>query len=376
MRKLILGAVALTITAGPARAQEDASALAALKPVYRSIGAFHTPAEFASVARALAAQKLETVPTWTHGFSIRKTSYSYTLVGARPGGGQETVIPTIIVPIRLTISDYLVHGKPLVLDATGIDADVEGSPIFYPSFYISGVRQFSDAMLHAEFPDAPRAWSTVLSPSIAPTLDIVVPKGAAKVLRAKSGRLVALIDDDSIIDKPIAKWTRDYSAPESIAIFNTYNALEHDAFGYHSFLNAGQKSQALLYIYNSWFEDLGDVVGFPSPSATTLSHEIAETIHDPLGTSVTRLWGDAFRKNTCFQHYIEVGDAIEDAAPKLQFYDQWGSVGGKPKLFVLQSEALLPWFERQTPSHAQDGAYSFPGNQALTRAAPLDCVKR
>lgn len=373
MNKSIVGLLASAcVFTIPALAQELAPFI---HPVYRSIAEFHGQTEFDAVLRALAAGKLATVPTWSGGFKVEGTSYNYTLIGAKPRSGEQTVVPVIIVPLRLTIEGYKVNGKPLVLDATKTNTSVEGSPIFYPSFYVSGVRQFGDAMLHAEFANAPKAWSTMLSPSVAPAIDITIPKGEANVLQAKSGELIALIRDDTLIDRPIAQWTRENSSPESLVIFNTYNALEHDAFGYHSFVYSDQKSEALLYIYDSWLEGAGDVLGIPSPNAVTLSHEVAETIHDPLGTSLTRRWGDAFNRNRCFQRFIEVGDAVEDAKPILQFYDQWGNVNGKPKLFVLQNEAMLPWFERQTPSHALGHAYSFPGNQALRRAAPVDCKK-
>jgi len=49
---------------------------------------------------------------------------------------------------------------------------------------------------------------------------------------------------------------------------------------------------------------------------------------------------------------------------------------GKEVFYTLQTEALLPWFERQTPSQALDGTYSFPNTSALTSAAPLTCVNR
>jgi hypothetical protein len=253
---------------------------------------------------------------------------------------------------------------------------VEGSPIFYSPFYVSGIRQFGDAMLHAEFPSAPKSWSLILSPSVAPTLDITLPKGTAKVLTAKSGALVVLVRDDALIDRPIAEWTREYSSPGSLAIFDTYNALEHDGFGYHSFLYANEKSQALLYIYNSWLVGIGDVLGIPSPRRHHAEPRSRRIDPRPLGTSLTRLWGDVFRGDRCFQRFIEGGDAIEDTPHKLQFYHQWGSVDGKPRLYVLQNEALPPWFERQMPSHALGGVYSFPGNQALTAAAPLNCVRK
>jgi hypothetical protein len=385
MRSAIAAVTALLlIAAGPALAQEQsgfktpeaaASVDSKPNPGYRNIGEFHSAAELDSVRKSLADGALVTLPTWTEEFSIKNQQFSYTFVGSHPSSRKQTVVLTVIVPVRLTVPDYLVNGKPLVLDASKATASVEGSPIFYPSFYDSGVRQFGDAMLHTEFPEAAHSWGTVLSPSVAQTLDITAPKGSVQVVQAKSGKLLAIIKDDSVIDKPLAQWTRDFSSPSVLVIFNTYNALEHDAFGYHSFLYANQKSQALVYIYNSWLEGAGDALGIPSPNAATLSHEVAEVIHDPLGTSLTQQWGDAFDRNRCFQRFIEVGDAIEDAPADLQFYDQWGSLNGLPKLYTLQNEALLPWFERQSPSKALGHAFSFPGDRALTSGAPMDCKK-
>jgi len=55
---------------------------------------------------------------------------------------------------------------------------------------------------------------------------------------------------------------------------------------------------------------------------------------------------------------------------------RWATqLGGAVKTYTLQTEALLPWFERQTPSPALNGAYSFPDQASLTAAAPLTCVK-
>ncbi|MDQ2762673.1 MAG: hypothetical protein M3Y22_04040, partial [Pseudomonadota bacterium] len=158
-------------------------------------------------------------------------------------------------------------------------------------------------------------------------------------------------------------------------VFVTYNALENFAFGYHSFFYTQRKSSATVYTYTSWLEGVDDAFSVPSPDATTLAHEIAEASHDPLITSLTLLWGDAFRHNRCFQKYIEVGDAVEDAPAPQQLWEQTVQSGGTVKTYTLQTEALLPWFERQTPSTVLGGAYSFPDVASLTTAAPLTCVK-
>ena len=132
----------------------------------------------------------------------------------------------------------------------------------------------------------------------------------------------------------------------------------------------------MVYTYTSWLEGLNDAFKVPSPDAATLAHEIAESTHDPLITSKTLVWGDAFRDNRCFQSLIEVGDAVEYAPAKQQLWKQTVQNGGTVETYTLQTEALLPWFERQTPSPALNGAYSFPDFASLTSAAPLTCTPK
>ena len=338
-----------------------------------------TEADWKAFGASLAAGAVQTLPTWGGGFSISGQSYGYTLVGNPPAGALTTVIPTVIVPIRLTVSDYSVDGvHPLVLDGTRAIKSMLGSPIFQVSPYAAGNWQFADAMLRTEFPDAPNHWHTVFTPSVAAPIDIVAPPGTVKVYKAKSGALLGVIVDSHIIDvgrnSPIPTALRGAS-PQTYLVFVTYNALESAAFGYHSFRFDRKANTATIYTYTSWLEGVNDLFTIPSPDAATLAHEIAEVVHDPLITSKTLLWGDAFRHNKCFQPYIEVGDAVEYAPAKVQLWKQTVQFGGTVKTYTLQTEALLPWFERQTPSTALGGAYSFPDISSLTTAAPLTCVK-
>lgn len=337
-----------------------------------------TPAEQAAFRADLAAGKIDTLPTWSRSFSISGQSYSYTLVGRAPDKGGASTIPTVIVPIRLTVSDYSVDGKhPLVLDGSKALDSMLGSPIFQASSYPAGDLQFEDAMLRTEFPKAPRTWHTLFSPTVAAPIDIVAPAGAVKVYQAKSGALLGVIVDDSIIDvgqdAPIPTAMR-AASPQTYVVFVTYNALEAAAFGYHSARIDQKTHSARVYTYTSWLVGVDDLFTIPSPDADTLAHEISEVTHDPLITSRTLLWGDAFRRNKCFQDYIETGDAVEDAPAALQNWRQPVQFNGKETIYTLQTEALLPWFERQTPSPALGGTYSFPNVSALTAAAPLTCV--
>jgi hypothetical protein len=318
---------------------------------------------------------LQTVPNWTQPFTISGVPYSAHIVGTAPTVGGATSVPAVIVPIRLTVSDYTVNGAtPLVLDASQVVASMLASPFFNASTYASGHRQFIDGMLHTDFPGAAASWSVNYAPTVGATLSITAPAKSVKVYKDKSGAYLATVEQDAVIDSAIAKALAAYS-PSTVVIFVTYNALEHDAFGYHDFAYTAGDKGAVVYAYTSWLVGVDDAFTVPSPDGATLAHELAELTYDPLITSVTLKWGDAFNNNKCFQRTIEVGDAVENAPASLQLATQSVTVGGATNTYTVQNEALLAWFERDTPSPALGGAYSFPNPRSLTKAAPLTCVK-
>jgi hypothetical protein len=328
----------------------------------------------------LNSGSLQTLAHWQGSFVINGISYNYTIVGGAPETGGVTKIRTVIIPIKLTIPDYSADGKsPIVLDATPIVPQIIASPIFQVSDYLTGYQQFGDAMLRAEFPSAAAGWHTVLSPVVTgATLDLTVPPGGATVFQSQSGNYLANILDDHVIDRPILTMLEDGDFPsDEYLIFISYNAVEHDAFGYHAAGFRANQTQEDVFAYSSWLLGVDDLLFVPSPDAATLSHEVAETIHDAfIGnlTSLTLLWGDPFNHNKCFQNFIEVGDAVEDAPAHIELHEQVVGFGSQAQVYTLQNEALLPWFERKTPSDALAGAYSFPDIWVLTSAAPLTCV--
>lgn len=336
----------------------------------------HSPATQAAIRHGLAAGTLTTLPNWSAGFTVNGVNYSYTLIGTDPSQGPATtIIPTIIVPIRLTIPDYVVNGQPLVLDGSSAVTSVLHSPIFRQSDYDSGRNlQFTDAMLHAEFPAAPSHWHLRLAPTVASVLDVTTTPGETDVYVAKSGKYAATINDH-VIDRAIVKSIRANFDPSAYVIFVTYDAVENDAFGYHSGLMNNAKTGLEIFTYAAWLEDVADVFGLPSPNSATLAHEAAEIVHDAFGTSKTLEWGDWFNHNSCFQDYIEVGDAVEHAPPKVQNTPQAVTINGKPHKYTVQSEALLPYFTRQYPSNAIHQAYSWPNEKAILGPAPLYCDK-
>ena len=384
MGRALVAAAAATLFIGNADAQNGSlhrpipAAQATDKPVrrYTVISPFgpNDTQQRGVFEQALAAGKLQTLPLWSGKFSVAGKTYRFHFIGAAPETGKAITVPAVIVPIRLTIPDASQNGTTaVVLDATQIVKHILASPLFQ-AVPANGNRQFADGMLAAEFPNHASGWSTVLSATVAPPLDITAPAGTVKTIQSKSGKVLGIVNQGSVISKPIAQAARQY-AFNQLPIFVTYNALMRSAFGYHSFVFGADKSQAIAYIYSSWLEHVNDALGEPSPDAVTLSHEIAETIHDPVLNSKTRQWGNPFGHNRCFDTLIEVGDVIEFAPFSIQYYRETATLDGRERTYTLQNEAMLPWFERQTPSQAAGGAYSYPSQTTLTAAAPLDCKK-
>ena len=342
-----------------------------------SLAARHTAQERQKADAALASGALQTIPHWQGSYLIGSKRYHYTILGSSPTDGETTEIKTLIVPIRLTISDFSEDGRTrLVLDATTVTGPILRSPIFQPSYYITGFQQFGDAMLRAEFREAASSWHTILTPSVGATMDITVPAGDSNVFRAASGKLLAVVNKNAIDGPIFAAMRSGKYPPDQYLIFVTYNALEEDAFGYHDAVFRESRGEENVFTYTSWLVDVDDLFTIPSPDTATLSHEVAETIHDAfLGKLSSRalLWGDPFDDNKCFQSFIEVGDVVEDAPAHIQLHQQVVGKGKDARIYTLQNEALLQWFERKSPSDALTGAYSFPDTWVLAEPAPLTC---
>jgi hypothetical protein len=116
--------------------------------------------------------------------------------------------------------------------------------------------------------------------------------------------------------------------------------------------------------YSSWISPgifrggLGDV--------TALSHEMSEIFNDPfVGVdgihNVTPFW---LSPNGNCQDNLEDGDVIEGLP------NQIFPVALNGMTYHLQNEALLQWFEFESPSSALGGAYSYPNTETLTALSP------
>lgn len=358
MRAVLSTLLAVTAFAGTAAAEPK------LNPGYHHVPVIYDPAF--GLAPAVGKR---TIPYWTHAFSVAGTSYTAVFAGKAPGA-QTTTIPVTLVPVVITAAG----STPLVLDARSIMDQVVASPLFAAADYPAGRLQFTDAMLHAEFPSASAQWHTLYSPTVAAPLAVTFPAGSYRTQTAASGAKLVVLRQASVLDSAITTDLRSGKYdPAGVVMYITFNALESAAFGYHFATSVGTTSVQVAG-FSSWLVGVDDLFSIPSPDAATLSHELAEIQHDPLNRpkSLTRKWGDPFGGNKCFQSLIEVGDAIENAPAAVQLATV--TMPGTGASYTVQKEALLQWFTRTSPSDALGGAYSFPGTAALTTAAPLNCL--
>ena len=135
-----------------------------------------------------------TAPT----FRLTTGHGALTLPGRDPALGGTTVIPTVLVPVRL---EFEAAGKPLTLDAAGDVASVLRSPVFGKAELGGATTQYVDALLRATVGSDARGsgagagWHTLLGqPEVRP-VTVTVPPGYGYVLSSKrTGTQMAMVD--------------------------------------------------------------------------------------------------------------------------------------------------------------------------------------
>lgn len=322
-------------------------------------------------AIALRQQRLSSVPFFHGSFLFQGTTFPYTVVGSRPQDGASTTITTQILPISMVFEGYVDDkGAPIVLDPQPLLPRVLNSPNFRSASYQTGFTQFGDAVQRAEFYGtmAPE-WHTLLKPpQEIKAVNIVVPRGMAKVYRnPANGAVYALVDSSFFISQLNTIVQMAQLRPDALAILLTNNVLlapEADVkrccvLGFHTAFDAGQLGSRRLVqtmVWASWVDS--GILGANFGDVTPLSHEIGEWFNDPFGSNQTPEWQHPLASLGC-QSTLETADPVA-ALPGSSF-----PVTIDGFTFHPQTQVLLPWFTRQ-PSDAFDGAYSFPDEHLLT----------
>jgi hypothetical protein len=317
------------------------------------------------------------------------------MVGNPPERGGVTTIEAPIVPVEVDLLDEngevrVVDHHPLISDPSIYIKRVLNSPVFRKTNYSSSdvPTQISDAVQRAEFFNRMKQdWHTLLKPEVKAKRVMRVPAGQYFYAPNPDGSCCAfiLVDINTFVNLLFPAVPTDTTTPigaaenagdittKDLSTFlfpNTYLFFNGDpnqccVLGFHSYdfepgdASNGNRERRYVVNYSSWISE--GLFGGGFQDITALSHEVAETYDDPFvgtgGYGITPWWQ---APNGNCQDDLETGDVIE-GLPNGVFPVKLGGF-----LYHPQNEALLQWFEFQSPSSALGGAYSYPDMTTLT----------
>jgi hypothetical protein len=328
-----------------------------------------------------------TIPYFKSSFSFQGTTYPFAMVGNDPSSNSSVTLPTVIIPLKFVFSPASNLGGGQFSDVrdpftmvspwneTSVQATLD-SPIFQSSTYPFGVgtTQWGDAIMRADFNKTGASGYHVLlgQPTVLPEVTIDVPANQADV-----HRISARIDAGWFSTRINDLMNSMQIDPHALVIFATYDTLLYlnnnpavcCVLGYHGAMSPvvrkfggidGNGKQPLqTFIYTSWVSPGITAPGAfgPFDNASPFSHEVAEWTNDPFVDNAVPPWLAIAPPPSFCQGNLETGDVLE--ATKSSFANLTTSAG---VTYTIQSEALLPWFARQSPSTAVNGIYSFPDN--------------
>ncbi len=325
----------------------------------------------------------------------KKRIWKYRIAGRQPQEGGATVFSAPIVPVSLDLLNYDGNGHTLHYSVAPFVLPTIYSPLFQSSTYSSSdlPTQIIDAELRAEFYNTMKPnWHTLLNPSVKTERTMDVPAGSYYYQLKKDGSCCEYVLVDSKVfgnllfpPNPTDTTTPVGAAENSgeittkdISTFlfpNTY-LYEGDpgnccVLGYHSYdyepgdVSNNNAEKRYILNFSSWISPglFSDGV----EDITAISHELAETFHDPfvVSDSVYNLTPWWVSPNGNCQDDLEVGDAVEGLP--LDVYP----IGMNGRAYHPQNVALLQWFAFESPSSALGGAYSYPNPNTLTALSPL-----
>lgn len=344
----------------------------------------------------------------------------FNMLGNPPEMGGTTTINAPIIPVSIDLRNAdgserfvkIVNGsvvtcanppdpacKRLLFDATPFIQQILDSPVFSNANYTSSnvPTQFTDAVQRAEFFDRAKPdWHTLLAPSVKTARTMKLIRGTYQFGVHGDGSCCSVVlinvftfqnelfpatatfppDSGTPVGAAEAAGeitTKDLSTfffPPALLFIPTPNGNACCIGGFHEFdfeLSPSNVPMIFVLNFSTWFP----ANFFQDPTildVTGLSHEISETFNDPFVTAidgahdVTPWW---LSPNGNCQDDLEVGDVIEGLPRQTFPVTMPNGVTYHP-----QNEALLQWFEFQSPSSAIFGAYSYPDTTTLTSLSP------
>jgi hypothetical protein len=335
----------------------------------------------------------------------------YNMVGAAPKSGKTTVFNAPVIPVSLDLRNFdgsvrFVNGQRLFSDATQFVTPVLNSPVFQKHQFSTSDNptQITDAIMRASFIDeAEDDWHNLLKPVVQTPRVMTLIRGTYLFALNPDGTccFFVLIDANTFVNKlfpanfpfsasdaltPIgaAELAGEMTTQDitSLLFPNAFLFIGDPAncciLGFHSFdfepgIPAnGNRQRFYVMNFSSWVSP--GIFGGGFEDVTPLSHEIAETFHDPFVSfdgvhNITPWW---LSGGNC-QDNLEDGDVIE-GLPNATFPITMHGFTYHP-----QNEALLAWFEFKEPfEHDGQKGYSYPDLSVLTALSPVEkagCVQ-
>ena len=133
-------------------------------------------------------------------FQFKAGQSSLTLPGRDPAQGGTTVIPTVLVAVRLTFDARPRGGKSPTLDAAGDVPQILRSPVFAKAaFKGEQTTQYADALLRATIGVSSGTWHTLLGTPRVQHVTVEIPAGYGYMLTSKrTGTQLAMVDAEYV----------------------------------------------------------------------------------------------------------------------------------------------------------------------------------
>ena len=348
-----------------------------------------------AVTAANAQPATLSLPTFTRTYNAAGKDYPYTVIGGDPGKGETTAIPTVLVPITLTIEAPMdATGKKAVLDASPDAAEVIHSPIFATYAFASGKTQYTDAMMRTDFyKEAAKDWHTLLGqPKVVP-LKIDVPVGMGYVLTSKrTGRMLAMVDVLFMQQEIFSQLPKEemsagklvIAVTKDVTYYTSADATECCSWGTHGVDTTQGLRQP--FVLGS-FLDPHTVA--EDNDVQPLTQQLAQWVRDPLHEPALRMRHGMIAPGNVFPGWMRVpaesltelprensGCGETRIAVPLFLNDptdiNWKNTVPASKAYIanmggmsyhLQNVALLSWYTGSTSPNSY--RYSFPDANAL-----------
>jgi hypothetical protein len=356
-------------------------------------------------ATGVISPDANTIPSWTSSYTdpSNGASYHYTMVGTDPAkGDRTTTVPVVIIPMNFNFdasadSTHALNGSDVVSktvaspvfartadigasanktasappqppDAPAGVAPTDARPLHEPS----DTTQVGDAIYRAQFDKTGSGYHVLLgNPSVQAPATIEVPKNQGEIVVGSASHshigLMSYSWFSAQLKNLLVQRKIDPTVLPLFLVNNTflYEGTEDNCcvLGYHgatSSTNSNGKAQVNTYMFASY-----SAQGVFSPNAGDsesyiadihgLSHEVQEWYDDPFVNNVVNPWLTPTAPQYGCTGVLETGDPVVGYGFKVK-------VNGTT--YHPEDEVHASWFERQSPSRAAQGYYTYLNNFA------------